>query len=108
MADAASEAAFVYTGLHASDQATFVYTGFSNPAVGYMPQDAVRVRIDHTVLAIPMNAFALRTKLETVELHDNLRDIGPGAFSQCIALKDIVIPSNLRAIGDGAFNIVGC
>ena len=98
MADAASEAAFVYTGLHASDQATYVSTGFSNPTVSLMPHDAVRVRIDHTVLAIPMNAFALRTKFEKVALHDNLRDIGPGAFSQCFALKDIVIPSNLRAI----------
>jgi hypothetical protein len=76
----------------------FVYTEGS-----VAPGNVVRVRIDPSVLVIPDGAISQRYKLETIELHDGLREIGPQAFQCCTTLKDIVISSGLRDIGKQAF-----
>ena len=64
-----------------------------------VPNDVVRVRIDPSV-----RTFFGRRKLEEVQLHDGLREIGREAFQYCTALNDIVIPPGLREIGYGAFS----
>ena len=76
----------------------FVYTEGS-----LAPGNVVRVRIDPSVLVIPDGAISQRYKLETIELHDGIREIGEQAFQFCTALKDILIPSGLRDIGTHAF-----
>jgi hypothetical protein len=65
----------------ADDNATevFVYTGIGEGDV--VPHDIVRVRIDQTVLAIPIKAFMSKYKLQEVEFHEGLREIGTQAFS---------------------------
>jgi len=46
------------------------------------------------------------TKLETVELGENVTTISDSAFSGCTQLKSINIPDSVTSIGNGAFN--GC
>jgi hypothetical protein len=53
-----------------------------------VPQDAVRVRIDPSVLVIE-NAFRFKHKLREVELHDGIREIDHDAFQYCMALKEV-------------------
>ena len=49
----------------------------STPGEGaVVPDDVVHVRIDPTVLVIPFKPFYERTKLETIEFHDGLHEIG--------------------------------
>jgi hypothetical protein len=49
----------------------FVYT---EGAV--VPENVVRARVDPAVLVIPAKAFSGRSKMEEVELHDGIREIG--------------------------------
>jgi hypothetical protein len=83
------------------DADVFVYTGIREGAV--VPRDVVRVRIDPSVLAIPHRAFAHHHNLGEVELHDGLREIGPGAFSCCRSLKEVQSSGGVESIGIGAF-----
>jgi hypothetical protein len=89
-----------------ADNATdvFVYTGIGEGAD--VPKDVVRVRIDPSVLAIPEYAFANRSKMETIELHDGLREIGHHAFCNCKVLNEIHLSDAVERIGHGAF--FGC
>ena len=52
----------------------FVYTGVGGGAV--VPNDVVRVKIDPSVRVIPSRAFLQKPKLQEVELHNGLREIG--------------------------------
>jgi hypothetical protein len=52
----------------AADNVVFVYGRL-------VPYDVVRARIDPSVIMIPQEAFAQRTRLEEVEFHDDLRVI---------------------------------
>ena len=79
----------------------FVYTGREGAVV---PQDVVRVRIDPSVLAIPIEAFMSKYKLQEVEFHEGLREIGRGAFDSCSALNDIHLSDGVERIGCHAFS----
>jgi hypothetical protein len=85
------------------DNATdvFVYTGIGVGAV--VPSDAVRVRFDPSVLVVPDHAFSCRSKMETIELHDGLREIGRQAFYNCTALKEVHQSDGVDRIGPNAF-----
>jgi hypothetical protein len=80
----------------------FVYTGEG----AVVPKDVVRVLIDPSVLAIPEGAFIQRYKLEEVELHDGLREIGYKAFIQCLAFRKVQLSDGVERIGEAAFS--GC
>jgi hypothetical protein len=82
----------------------FVYTGIGEGAI--VPRDVVRVRIDPSVLVIPEHAFFQRCKLETIELHDGIREIGEYAFSGCAALREVRLSDGVERIGCSAFS--GC
>jgi hypothetical protein len=79
----------------------FVYTGIGEGAV--VPRDVARVRIDPSVLVIPAKAFFQRCKLETIELHDGIREIGFDAFINCRALKALQLSDGVERIGVNAF-----
>ena len=57
----------------------FVYTGGG----AVVPNDVVRVKIDPSVLDIPIEAFMSKYKLQEVEFHEGLREIGRQAFDSC-------------------------
>jgi hypothetical protein len=79
----------------------FVYTGIGEGAV--VPRDVARVRIDPSVLVIPERAFFQRCKLETIELHDGIREIGLMAFINCRALREVHLSDEVERIGVNAF-----
>jgi hypothetical protein len=85
----------------ADDNATdvFVYTGEGV----VVPDDVVRVRIDPSVLVIPEHAFCQQCKLETIELHDGIREIGYDAFINCRALTKLHLSDGVERIGSSAF-----
>lgn len=58
------------------------------------------------VTAIADGAFSGNTKLEYVELPENLITIGANAFLNCTGLRYVTLPSTLTAIGNDAFK--GC
>jgi hypothetical protein len=68
-----------------------------------LPKDVVCVRIDPSILVIPEHAFFLRCKLETIELHNILREIGNDAFSMCTALREVHLSDGVESIGYQAF-----
>ena len=82
----------------------FVYTGAGEGAV--VPNDVVRVRIDPSVLVLPMDAFNNCIALKEIVLHDGLREIGLRAFSMCKALTKVQLSDGVESIGGGAF--FGC
>ena len=82
----------------------FVYTGAGEGAV--VPNDVVRVRIDPSVLVLPMDAFNNCIALKEIVLHDGLREIGLRAFSMCKALTKVQLSDGIESIGGGAF--FGC
>ena len=63
-----------------------------------VPRDVVRVRIDPSVLVIPEHAFFQRYKLETVEFHDGLLEIGQQAFQFCMALSEARLSMESRVL----------
>jgi hypothetical protein len=69
------------------------------------PKGIVCVRIDPSVLAIPQEAFAERTKLKKVQLHDGLREIGLMAFNCCTALNGLQLSDEVQSIRGGAFQM---
>ena len=81
--------------------ASFVYMGEGGPRV---PDDVVQVRVDPSVTVIPYRAFDSKKKLEVVELHEDLLEIGKYAFRSCISLKRVIVPSTVTLIGVSAFS----
>jgi hypothetical protein len=79
----------------------FVYTGVGEGAV--VPDDVIRVRIDPSVLVILERAFSQRYKMETIELHDGIREIGQQAFSNCKALNLVHLSDGVESIKNAAF-----
>ena len=82
----------------------FVYTDTGVGEGAVVPKDIVRVRIDPSVLVIPEGAFFRRSKLETIELHDSLREIGQQAFCNCKALREVQSSDGVKSIGSNAFH----
>ena len=80
----------------------FVYTGEG----AVVPEDVVRVRIDPSVHVIPRGTFYERWKLEKVELHEKVFEIGRQAFDNCTALKEVQSSDGVESIGNSAFR--GC
>jgi hypothetical protein len=78
----------------------FVYAGEG----AVVPNDVVRVRIDPSVLAIPSRAFEDKYKLQVVQLHDGLREIGRVAFDNCRALQEVQSSNGVERIGHSAFH----
>jgi hypothetical protein len=83
---------------NATDTEVFIYTGLEE-----VPDDVVRVQVDPSVMAIPEISFASSYLLENVELHEDLREIGPHAFSGCTALNDVQSSDGVESIGSCAF-----
>jgi hypothetical protein len=67
------------------------------------PNDVVRVRVDPSVLVIPVGAFFERRQLQEVELQHGLREIGHQAFDHCKALREVQISDGVESIGSNAF-----
>jgi hypothetical protein len=65
--------------------------------------NAVRVRINPSVLVIPEHAFFQQYKLETIELHDGVCEIGSNAFQYCTALNGLHVSDGVERIGNYAF-----
>jgi hypothetical protein len=86
----------------ADDNAAAVFVYMGEGVV--VPRDVVRVRIDPSVLAIPKEAFFERFKLEMIELHDGLREIGQQAFEYCVALREVHLSDGVERIGHNAFS----
>ena len=91
-------------GMLDNNAKVFVYMGEHNFDAVY-DEPVAHVRVDPSVLVIPVNAFS-GVPLETIELHENLHEIGDWAFQYRRELKEIVFPSCLREIGCYAFD--GC
>jgi hypothetical protein len=81
--------------------AKYLYTGIGEGAV--VPKDVARVRIGPSVLVIPEHAFSVGSKMETIELHDGLCEIGRQAFCDCRALREVQSPDRVDTIGSHAF-----
>lgn len=64
------------------------------------------ITIPSSVLNIRRSAFA-QTDLTSIELPTSLISIGDYAFNQCKSLKSVNIPDNVREIGTGAFAYSG-
>jgi hypothetical protein len=86
---------------NAADAEVFVYTG---PRGIDVPQNVVRIRVDHSVTSIPSYAFYDRKKLAEVELCEGVVEIGTDSFASCThSITKIIIPNSLRRINDRAF-----
>ena len=72
----------------------FVFTGEG----AVVPDDVVRAQINPSVLVIPEGAFFQRYKLETVEFHDGLLEIGQQAFQFCMALSEARLSMESRVL----------
>jgi hypothetical protein len=86
----------------AAENGVFVYTEGA-----FVPYDVVRARIDPSVRKIHYEAFYYRTKLEEVELHDDLREIRHEVFSSCAALTKLQVPDRVEIIDYRAFQCTG-
>ena len=53
------------------------------------------------------NVFSGCSRLENVQLNDNMQKISDGMFAGCYALKKIKLPKNLKEIGEAAFDSAG-
>ena len=86
---------------NAADAEVFVYTG---PRGIDVPDDVVRVQVDHSVTSIPARAFCRRKRLAEVELCEGLMEIGEGSFAGCgHTVMKINILTSLRNICNWAF-----
>lgn len=54
------------------------------------------------VTDIGQNSFLNNTNLKSIEIPENIKTIGGGAFKGT-SLNNIVLPSRMKAVGDGAF-----
>ena len=61
---------------------------------------------DYPVFRITNRAFSGRRELKTIDLGNNVKNIGEYAFRNCKSVKNITIPSCVRVIEKGAFK--GC
>jgi hypothetical protein len=86
----------------ADNNVVFVYTEGA-----FVPENVVRARIDPSVRRIRQDAFAFRTKLEEVELHEDLREISGEVFSGCTALTVFQVPDRVEIIRNNAFECTG-
>lgn len=66
-------------------------------------EDLKTVEVPDNVTEIGIFAFAYCTKLERVTLPDSIKEIRMGAFYDCQNLKDIKLPERLEVIRNGAF-----
>ena len=53
------------------------------------------------------SVFSGCSRLENVQLNDNMQKISEGMFAGCRALKKIKLPKNLKEIGEAAFDSAG-
>jgi hypothetical protein len=68
-----------------------------------VPRDVVCVRIDQSVLVLPANLFSHRKKMETIKLHEGLREIGPRSFEYWTALNGLHVSDGVKSIESHAF-----
>lgn len=68
-------------------------------------------RSDITSFVVPANITVLGTacfqdcqELQSITLHNHVRQIAALAFNQCTALKEIYIPASVQKIGSSAFS----
>ena len=66
-------------------------------------EDLKTVEVPDNVTEIGIFAFAYCTKLERVTLPDSIKEIRMGAFYDCQNLKDIKLPERLEVIRNDAF-----
>ena len=67
-------------------------------------EDLKTVEVPDNVTEIGIFAFAYCTKLERVTLPDSIKEIRMGAFYDCQNLKDIKLPEKLEIIRNDAFS----
>jgi len=82
----------------------FVYTGVGEGAI--VPKDVIRVQVNPTVLAIPIEAFHYCAALTEVELHHDLREIGVRSFFFCKALTQVHVSDGVRALEEARSPVV--
>ena len=68
-----------------NDDDVFVYTGGDQE----VPFDATHAIVDPSVKMIPREAFYFRCFLASIEMHDGVKFITDGSFSDCASLRNI-------------------
>ena len=63
------------------------------------------VVMSDNVIVIDDYAFANNSKMTSITLSKNLKEIGVNAFLDCYALQEIILPDSLEIINEGAFSI---
>ena len=61
---------------------------------------------EYTVTAIAESVFKGKTKMESLKISENIKNIGAYAFQGCTNLQKIEFPATLKKIGSNAFD--GC
>ena len=59
--------------------------------------------IPSTVTSIAPNAFAYCNNIKSIQMHDNVLNIGTAAFSDCRFLSSIILSNSLRMIDENTF-----
>lgn len=73
---------------------------------GCYKRNGYRITVPEGVEIIEPYAFAGCNDIAYVELPSTLREIGEGAFLDCVSLRELTIPQGVKTIGDLAFH--GC
>lgn len=72
----------------------------------YCFKEKTEFTVPRTVRVIGSRAFCGQAKLERVEMHDDISEIGDAAFMGCSSLKSVHIPKAIKEISGLAF--AGC
>ncbi len=92
--------------VHFVYQNGILYDSTGYTLIYYSPlNDAKSFEIPGTVFEIAGGAFS-GSKLETIIIGEQIKEIPTAAFQNCTELKSITIPATVKTIGDGAF--MGC
>ncbi|MBR0294870.1 MAG: leucine-rich repeat protein [Bacilli bacterium] len=62
------------------------------------------VNLPSNIIKIDDLAFKDNPYIKKVVINDNVKDIGFGAFSNCLSLEEVVLPTNLRKISGEVFS----
>jgi len=77
----------------------------NEPTSHLFTKQLTKVKLPRSLQGIGLSAFA-DTPLEEIVMYDNVKTIGPFAFSGCYKLKSVSLSNGLESIGTGAFE--GC
>lgn len=76
------------------------------PNYMYYELDVVDINIPNNIKSIGAGAFTNCSDLQRITIPDSVTSISYGAFSGCTSLESVVIPNSVTYIGDSTFS--GC